>query len=438
VTGRARVNRDAVKAATQQLHSGQEVDPTTRARAVPINATSSFLFDSTVHAEAVFARTEVGNQYARTDNPTTQVLADRIASLEGRPAGSGVALSSGQAATTSVMLAISTPSREWVVSTHLFGGTAAVAGKILEPFGVRWRFVAPDADAVREVVGPDTVGVWVETIANPSGYVADIPAIAEVAHEAGAPLVVDNTFGAGGYLCRPLEQGADALIHSTTKWIGGHGVAIGGAVVDGGTFDWGADRERFPGFSKPNVRGKSVLETNPEAPLAERVIDLGLSTMGMTLSPFASFLFLQGLETLSLRVQRACDQALHLAQRLGELEGVDHVVYPGLPSHPSHEVAKRVLENGFGTVMGLVCDSEEIARGTLDRFELVSHLANIGDAKTVAIHPWTTTHSGLTPEARRAAGVTPEMVRISIGIEDMGDLWNDITQALRGAVQASR
>src|SRR6056297_1508246 len=237
--------------ATRQLHAGQRPDPATGARAVPIYATSSYQFQSAAHAQAVFDGTVDGNRYARADNPTTQVLADRIASLEGRPAGSGVALSSGQDATTTIMLALASPGREWLVTDQLFGGTGSVAAKLLEPLGVRVRSVAPEPDAVRAAAGPDTIGVWVETIANPSGHVPDLPALASAAHDAGAPLVVDNTWGCGGYLCRPTEQGADVVMHSATKWIGGHGVAIGGAIVDGGSFDWGRDPERYPGFARP-------------------------------------------------------------------------------------------------------------------------------------------------------------------------------------------
>ncbi|MFI4915689.1 MAG: aminotransferase class V-fold PLP-dependent enzyme [Phycisphaerales bacterium JB060] len=419
------------------MHAGQRPDPATGARAVPIHATAAYQFASADQAEAVFAGEADGNRYARIDNPTVQVLADRIADLEGRPASHGVALASGQAATTAVMLALASPGREWLVTDQLFGGTAAVASKLLEPFGVRVRSVPPEPDAVRAAAGADTIGVWVETIANPSGHVADLPALADAAHAAGAPLVVDNTWGCGGALCRPLEQGADAVVHSATKWIGGHGVALGGAVVDGGTFDWAADAERYPGFQRRNARGRTVLDDAPDAPLAARVIDLGLAAMGMTLGPHAAFLLLQGLETLDLRVGRECASALDLAVRLGDLPGVDAVVYPGLPDHPSHDVARRVLDGGFGAVLGLRFESEAVARGTLDRLRLVSHLANIGDAKTVAIHPWTTTHAGLREDAKRAAGVTPELVRLSVGLEAPDDLLDDLRRAVRGARAAA-
>lgn len=406
----------------------------TGAADVPIHPTSSYVFDSADHAEAVFAGTTPGNRYARMDNPTTRALADRIARLEGRPAGSGVALSSGQAATTSVMLALSRPGATWLIADQVFGGTASVARKILEPFDVRVRYVAPTAGALEREIDASTAGVWVETIANPSGFVPDLPRLAEVTHARGAPLIVDNTWGAGGYLCRPIDLGADAVVHSTTKWIGGHGVAIGGALVDGGSFDWGAHADRYPAFTAPNAGGSSILDRSPDHPLAARIVDLGLSTMGMTLSPFASHLFLRGIETLELRVQKACDSALELARRLVDVPGVARVVYPGLPDHPSHRTAQRVLRHGFGTVMGIVFDDVAVARATLDRLELVSHLANIGDAKTVAIQPWTTTHASLSDRAKRDAGVVPEMVRVSVGIEHPDDLFEDLVRAIGGAV----
>jgi O-acetylhomoserine/O-acetylserine sulfhydrylase-like pyridoxal-dependent enzyme len=335
------------------------------------------------------------------------------------------------------MLALAKPGGTWLIADQVFGGTTAVASKILEPLGVTVRSVGPEPHAVRAALDDSSLGVWVETIANPSGFVPDLPALARIAHDRDVPLLVDNTWGAGGYLCRPLDHGADAVVHSTTKWIGGHGVAIGGAVVDGGTFDWGAHPDRYPGFSKRNARGVSILDQAPEHPLAARVVDLGLSTMGMTLSPFAAFLFLRGLETLGLRVQRACDSTMDLAHRLRERPGVTRIVYPGLPDHPSHATAVRMLQHGFGTVLGIVFESEAIARGTLDRLELVSHLANIGDAKTVAIQPWATTHAGLADDAKRAAGVVPELVRVSVGIEHVDDVMADLAQAIDGALRAA-
>jgi len=422
--------------ATQQLHAGLGPDPATGARAVPIYATSSYVFDSTEHAERLFAGVEPGNRYARVENPTAQAFADRLAALEGRPAGSAVPLASGQSATTAVMLTLAKPGGTWLVSDQLFGGTASVARKLLQPFGVTVRSVAPEADAIAAAGSDDVVGVWVETIANPSGHVPDLPALAEAAHAMGAPLVVDNTWGAGGYLCRPFEHGADVVVHSATKWIGGHGTAIGGAVVDGGRFDWAAQPDRFPAFARRDVHGRTMRDRAPGAPLAAQVVDLGLMTMGMTMSPHTAFTLLQGLETLDLRVQRACDNALALAQALGEVEGIEAVIYPGLETHASHVTARRVLRNGFGSVLGLRFASDALARATIDRFQLVSHLANIGDAKTVAIHPWTTTHASLNDDAKRAGGVTPDLVRLSVGIETVDDVLDDVTRAVKEAREA--
>ena len=417
---------------TLQLHAGQRPDPTTGSRAVPIFQTSSYVFDSADHAEALFAGNAKGNQYGRMHNPTVQVFADRIAALEGGAAA--VALSSGQAATTAVLLAIARPGAEVVVSSEIFGGTFAVARKILEPWGCRVRAVAPDPAAIRDAIGADTVGVWVETIANPSNTVPDLAAIAEVTREARVPFIVDNTWGCGGYICRPIELGADAVVHSATKWIGGHGTLIAGAVVDAGTFVW--DEARFPAFHAPDSRGRSYLDKRPDAPLAARVSDLGLFTMGMTLSPHTAFLALQGLETLSLRVQRCCDTAQALAEWLEDQAGVSRVLYAGLPSHPSFDAARRTLRNGSGAVVALELGSQAAARAFLDALELVSHLANIGDAKTVAIHPWTTTHAGLSHDDRRKAGVSPELIRLSVGLESREDLQADLARAIARAAGA--
>ena len=420
---------------TLSLHAGQEgPDPASRARAVPIVATSSFVFDGADHAEAVFDGTADGNQYGRMHNPTVAAFEERLTALEGGVRT--VALSSGQAATTSLLFALARPGAQVVMSKEVFGGTFSVVRKLLEPWGCRVDAVEPTPEAVAAAVGPDTVGIWVETIANPSLSVPDIPALAEVAHAAGAPLVVDNTWGCGGYLCRPFELGADLVAHSATKWIGGHGTLIGGAVVDGGRFDWQSDR--FPAFLARDARGRTYLEQSPEAPFAARVHDLGLFTMGMTLSPFSAFLALQGLETLPLRVQRSCDAARELASWMARQPGISRVLYPGLSGHPGHEVAARVLQHGFGAVFCFETERVELARAFLDRVEVASHLANIGDAKTVVINPWTTTHSSLSEEARLEAGVTPALIRVSVGLEAVADLKADFARALAGVPAAVR
>ena len=411
---------------TLQLHAGQGVDPATGARAVPIYATSSYCFESAEEARAVFAGETTGNQYGRMHNPTVAAFEKRLTALEGGAAG--VALSSGQAATTTTLFALARSGTNFVVSKHLFGGTFAVARKLLEPWGCTFRAVEPTVAAVAAAIDDDTVGVWVETIANPSCTVPDLGALAEAAHARGVPFIVDNTWGCAGYLCRPFEHGADIVVHSATKWIGGHGTFVGGAIVDGGTFDWTSPR--FPAFTLEDARGRTYLDKNPAAPFAARAYDLGLFTMGMTLSPHSAFLALQGLETLSLRVQRSCDSAVELAGWLETQPCVKRVIYPGLSLHPSHETAKKVLQNGFGAVVSFEMVDLTAAQAFLDRVELASHLANIGDAKTVVINPWTTTHAGLSETARRAAGVSPELVRLSVGLESLSDLKADFSQAL--------
>lgn len=412
---------------TRQLHAGQP-DPanTNGARAVPIYATSSYCFESAQDAEDVFAGKLKGNQYGRMHNPTVAAFAERVAQLENATAAIG--LSSGQAATTATLFALAQPGSNFVVSRELFGGTFSVARKLLEPWGCAFKAVEPTAAAIGAAIDADTVGVWVETIANPSCTVPDLAAIADTAHAAGVPFIVDNTWGCGGYLCQPAKLGADIIVHSATKWIGGHGTFIGGVLVDAGSFTW--DTPRFPAFTKPDARGRSYIDKSPETPFLARAYDLGLFTMGMSLSPHDAFLGLQGLETLSLRVQRSVDSALELAQWLAAHASIKNVIYPGLESHPSHTIAKQVLRHGYGAVISFETTDLVTARSFLDNVKLASHLANIGDAKTVVINPWTTTHAGLPEAARRAAGVSPELIRLSVGLEAVSDLKEDFVQAL--------
>ena len=408
--------------ATEALHAATPPDPVTGARAQPIYATSSYVFESAAHAAALFAGEASGNQYARMHNPTTEAFAARVAALEGGAAA--VALASGQAASAATLLALAAPDTKVVCSTDVFGGTASLFRKWLVPWGVELVMVPPEVEAMAAALDERTVACWVETIANPSGVVPDLPALAQRCDAAGVPLVVDNTWGCGGYLCQPLEHGAAVVVHSATKWIGGHGTFVGGVVVDGGRFDW--RRAHTP----------ALAEHGPGTSFAERVHDLGLFTLGATLSPFAAFLGLQGLETLGLRVQRSCDSALELAHWLRTQPGVQRVVYAGLDDHPSHQVATRVLRSGFGAVLAFELADQRSAQAWLDALELISHLANIGDAKSVAIHPWTTTHASMSEAQRRAAGVTPAMLRLSIGLEDPADLRRDIGRALLAATGA--
>jgi O-acetylhomoserine/O-acetylserine sulfhydrylase-like pyridoxal-dependent enzyme len=415
--------------ATRAVHAGTPPDPVAGSRAQPIHATSSYVFESAAHAAALFAGDAHGNQYARMHNPTVDAFAERMRDLEG---GAGaVALASGQAASAATLLALARPGARVVLSQEAFGGTFSLFRKWLEPWGVRVTTVPPTAEAVDEALGDDVVAVWVETIANPSGTVPDLPALAALAHDAGAPLVVDNTWGCGGFLCRPLAHGADVVVHSATKWIGGHGAFVGGVVIDGGRFPFAA--ERFPAFHGRDARGRTWIERHGRGALAARVHDLGLFTLGATLSPFAAFLALQGLETLELRCARSCDSTLALARWLEGRPGVAAVRYAGLPGHPSHETARRVLHGGFGAVLALDLPDQAAAHRFLDALTLVSQLANIGDAKSVAIHPWTTTHATLGEDDRRAAGVLPGTVRLSIGLETLEDLRADLDAALRAA-----
>ncbi len=412
---------------TLQLHAGQTTpDPTTGARAVPIYATSSYVFRDARHAAEVFSREAEGNQYGRMDNPTVDAFVDRLVALEG--GAGGVAFASGQAATTAALMALAGPGTHVVFSREVFGGTYSVARKVLEPWGCAWDAVDQTVEVIEAALRPETVAVWVENIANPTCTVPDLPAIAELCRARRIPFIVDNTWGCGGYLCRPLELGADVVVHSATKWIGGHGNLIAGAIVDGGSFDW--EHPLFPAFTRPDARGRSYVERAGKLAFRLRTHDLGLFTMGMTLSPFAAFLALQGLETLSLRVRQECDTALELAKWLEGHPAVARVHYPGLPSHPSHETAQRVLRNGFGAVLSFETRDEAAAGRFVERIRVASHLANIGDARTVAILPWFTTHSSLDEGARRSAGITPGLVRLSVGLEGVEDLRADLDQAL--------
>jgi O-acetylhomoserine/O-acetylserine sulfhydrylase-like pyridoxal-dependent enzyme len=415
--------------ATLAVHAGTVPDPVTGSRAQPIHATASYVFASAAEAAARFAGDDPGHQYGRMHNPTVDAFAARLAALEG--GARAVAFASGQAAGAATLLALARPGARVVLSQEAFGGTFALFRKWLVPWGVAVTTVAPEPDAVAAALGDDVVAVWVETIANPSGTVPDLPAIAAAAHAAGVPLLVDNTWGCGGALCRPLDLGADAVVHSATKWIGGHGAFVGGVLVDGGRFAF--DPERFPAFHAPDARGRSVVDRHGPLALAARAHDLGLFTLGATLSPFAAFLGLQGLETLELRTARSCATALELATWLEARADVGAVRYPGLPSHPSHAVARRVLRGGFGAVLALDLDDQARAHRFLDALQLVSQLANLGDAKSVAIHPWTTTHASIDAAARRTAGVTEGLVRLSVGLEAVADLQRDLARALAAA-----
>jgi O-acetylhomoserine (thiol)-lyase len=425
------------KLGTRAVHAAQEsADPATGARAVPIYATSSYVFESPEHAAALFGLKEFGNIYTRIMNPTSDVFERRIADLEGGVAA--VATASGQAAQTLALLNLAQAGDSIVASSALYGGTFTLLKYTLGRLGITTRFVdGNDPEAFAAAIDHTTKAVYLETIGNPKLEVPDFRRIADVAHAAGVPLVVDNTF-ATPILCRPIEHGADIVVHSATKWIGGHGTSIGGVVVDGGTFDWAAS-ERFRSLyvdPEPAYHGLSFATTFGRLAFAIRLRVVLLRDVGAALSPFNSFLFLQGLETLHLRIERHTKNALAVARFLEAHPGVDWVSYPGLESHPAHETARRYLEGGFGGVLTFgVKGGEVAARRVIEELRLFSLLANVGDAKSLIIHPWSTTHEQLTEEERRAAGVTPDLLRLSIGIEDAEDLLADLDRALRLGVE---
>ncbi len=432
-------NGHAYRFETLQVHAGQEPAPITNARAVPVYQTTSYTFNDTEHGARLFALQEFGNIYSRIMNPTTDVFEKRVAALEG---GVGaLAISSGQAAQFIALTTIAQAGDNIVSSSFLYGGTHTQFKLSFPRLGIRVKFVGSDdpADFAR-AIDERTKALYVETIGNPSFNVPDLEGLAAVAHGHGIPLVVDNTFGAAGYLCRPIEFGADVVVHSATKWIGGHGTSIGGVIVDSGRFDWG--NGRFPLFSEPSegYHGLDFWETfGPSSPFGNiafivRARVEGLRPLGPCLSPFNSFLFLQGLETLSLRVQREVDNALALARWLERHPSVSWVSYPGLASHPHHAAARKYLRHGFGAVLAFGIEGGlEAGKAFINGVELASHLANVGDAKTLVIHPASTTHSQLSPDDQRSAGVRPDLVRVSLGLEHIEDITDDFAQAFEKA-----
>ena len=430
---------------TLQVHAGQQPAPGTNARAVPIYQTTSFTFDDTDHAARLFGLEQFGNIYTRIMNPTTDVFEQRIAALEGGAAA--VATSSGQAAQLLAITSLAQAGDHIVASSYLYGGTHNQFKVALPRMGIDVSIVqGDDPDDLEKAITDRTKALFVESIANPEYSVPDLRRLADVAHRHGIPLIVDNTFGCAGYLVRPIEHGADIVVASATKWIGGHGTSIGGVIVDSGNFDW--RNGKFPLFTDPAPGYHGLVFAEVFGPdgsfgniaFAIRARVEGLRDLGAALSPFNAFLLLQGLETLSLRVQRHVDNTLQLARWLDAHPRVAWVKYPGLESHPSHERAKQYLTNGFGAVLSFgVTGGYESARRFIDSVELASHLANVGDAKTLVIHPASTTHQQLTVEERAAAGVTPDLVRVSVGIEHIDDISADFDQALRqtGAVSAA-
>jgi O-acetylhomoserine (thiol)-lyase len=423
----------AHKNETLAVHAGQTVDPTTKARAVPIYATTSYVFDNADHAARLFGLQEFGNIYTRIMNPTTDVFEQRIAALEGGVGALGVA--SGQAAETLTILSLARAGDNIVSSTSLYGGTYNLFQYTLPKYGIDFRFVdGSKLEEFEKAIDGKTKGIYLETIGNPRLDVPDFEGIAKIAHKHGIPVIVDNTFAP--ILSRPFEWGADIVVHSATKWIGGHGTAIGGVVVDSGKFDWAASPRFKADFVDPDPSYHGVSYTGAFGNLAF-ILKLRvtlLRDLGPALSPFNSFLFLQGLESLPLRIERHSSNALAVARWLEGNPAVSWVSYPGLASHPAHKFAAKYLSGGFGGVVTFgLKGGVEAGRKLIDSVKLFSLLANVGDAKSLIIHPASTTHQQLSAQDQAASGVTPELVRISVGIEHVDDIIADLEQAIGAA-----
>lgn len=420
---------------TLQIHAGQEIDPTTGARAVPVYQTTSYGFKNSEHGANLFALKEFGNIYTRIMNPTTDVFEKRVAALEGGVAA--LAVASGQAAQFIALNNILEAGDNFVSSSHLYGGSYNQFKVGFKRLGIEVRFAdGDDASDFEAKIDANTKALFLESIGNPSFSIADFEKIAAIAGKHNLPLIVDNTFGAAGYLFRPLDHGAHIVVQSATKWIGGHGTSIGGVIVDGGNYNWGNGKfkqftdpsEGYHGLIFNDVFGINGPFGNIQFIIRARVE--GLRDFGPAISPFNSFLLLQGLETLSLRVQRHVDNALALATWLEKHESVAKVNYPGLESSPYHANAKKYLQNGFGAVLSFELKGDASkATALVDQLKLISHLANVGDAKTLIIQPAATTHQQLSDEEQLAAGVTPNLLRVSVGIEHIDDIKADFEQA---------
>jgi O-acetylhomoserine (thiol)-lyase len=411
------------------LHGGQSPDPTTGSRAVPIYQTSSYVYHSTEHARALFALDETGNIYTRIGNPTTDVLEKRIALLEDGVAA--LATASGMAAISLAIMNIAEAGDEIVAANQIYGGTYNLFKTTLPKYGIHVHMVdATDPENFRKAITPKTKAIFAETIGNPGMNVLDIEAVAAIAHENGIPLIVDNTF-ATPYLCRPIQWGADIVVHSATKWIGGHGTSIGGMIVDGGRFNW--SNGKFPGFTQPDASYNGVtyaIDFGTLAYITKVRVQL-LRDFGSCISPFNAFLLLQGLETLHLRMKEHTANAAQIAEHLANHPAVEWVNYPGLPSHPSYHLAKKYLPNGAGSIITFgIKGGREAGAKFIDSLSIWSHLANVGDAKSLVIHPASTTHQQLSKEELESSGVSEDLVRLSVGIESVRDLTKDLDQAL--------
>lgn len=425
-----------LKFETLQLHAGQEVDPTTNSRAVPIYQTTAYQFNNSEHGANLFALKEFGNIYTRIMNPTNDVFEKRVAALEGGVAA--LATASGHSAQFLAINNITTVGDNFVTSSYLYGGSFNQFKNSFKNIGVEARFAkGNDLDSFESLIDDKTKLLYVETIGNPGLNTPDFEGLASLAKKYDLPLFVDNTFGAGGSICQPIKYGANVVVESATKWIGGHGTSMGGVIVDAGTFNWG--NGKYPQFTEPSASYNGLVLNdvfgiggpfgNIQFIIRARVE--GLRDWGPAQSPFNSFLLLQGLETLSLRVERTCENALALAKWLETHPEVESVSYPGLASHPTHDLAKKYLTRGFGGVLSFNLKGDRArAEKFVNSLELISHLANVGDAKTLIIHPASTTHSQLNETEQKAAGVEPNQLRISAGIEHIDDIKADITNAL--------
>jgi len=419
---------------TLQVHAGQNPDPATNSRAVPIYQTTSYVFNSAEHAANLFGLKEFGNIYTRIMNPTSDVFEKRMAELEGGIAA--LAVSSGSSAITYAIMNIAEAGDEIISASTLYGGTYNLFINTLPKFGIKVVLVDPnDVQNFAKAINEKTKAIFIETIGNPDINIIDIEEVAKIAHDNGLPLIVDNTF-ASPYLCRPIEYGADVVVHSATKFIGGHGTSIGGVIVDAGKFDW-AKSGRFPGLTTPDPSYHGLVYTDALGPLAY-IIKIRVQLLrdtGACLSPFNSFLFLQGLETLSLRVERHVSNAKKIVQFLLQNENVSWVNYPGIKENKYNALAEKYLPKGAGSIFTFgIKGGNDAGVKFIENLKIFSHLANVADAKSLVIHPASTTHSQLSESDQRASGVTPDMIRLSIGIEDAEDLIWDIEQALQKAV----
>ncbi|KRD84801.1 O-acetylhomoserine aminocarboxypropyltransferase [Bacillus sp. Root147] len=418
---------------TQAIHSGQQLDPATFSRAVPIYQTSSFGFKDTEHAASLFNLSEQGYIYTRIVNPTTDVFERRIAELEGGVGALGVA--SGQSATTFSILNIASAGDEIVSASSLYGGTYNLFSSTLPKLGITVKFVnADNPENFRNAITSKTKAIYAESVGNPQGNVLDIEAVADIAHEHGIPLIIDNTVPSP-YLLRPIDFGADIVVHSATKFLGGHGTAIGGVIVDSGKFDWEASG-KFPDLTTPDpsYHGLVYTEAAGEAAYITKARVQLLRDIGAALSPFNSFLLLQGVETLHLRLERHSENALKVAKFLEQHELVEWVNYAALPSHPSYSLAQKYLPKGQGAILTFgVRGGKNAAAKLIDSVQLFSHLANIGDSKSLIIHPASTTHQQLSKDEQKASGVTPELIRLSVGTEAIDDLLEDLDYALKAS-----